>query len=92
MTVPKAAETVGAKTFNPDEFFDDWTSGEAQQLLYTGDFRKFLLKAFGLDPRDQYVYRAVAEVTLLQAQTYIELGGQNGFHAWYRDAEGQVVS
>ncbi|CAK3977121.1 hypothetical protein DOTSEDRAFT_50577 [Lecanosticta acicola] len=88
MPVPRQAQTEGSTTFDPDKFFDDWPAGEA--LLYSNDFRKCILKAFGLDIRDDYVYRAVAEVTLLQAQTYIEFGAQGGLHAWYRDAEGQA--
>jgi hypothetical protein len=31
-------------------------------------------------------------VTLSQAQSYLEIGAQKGFHAWYRDAEAEKVS
>jgi hypothetical protein len=59
---------------------------------YDNDFRKFIIRSFGLKLSDSFVYRAVAEVTLLQAQTYLEFGGQNGLHGWYRDSEGNEVS
>lgn len=91
-SIPNKAQTEGSTTFDPDAFFDSWTKEEAQPFLYQNDFRKFIIKAFGLSLRDVYPYKATAEVTLLQAQTYIEFGGQNGLHAWYRDAEGQAVS
>lgn len=91
MGIPKTPQTERSNSFNPDAFFDSWANGEAQKLLYTNDFRKFVLKAFGLDFKDDYVYRATAEVTLLHAQTYLEFGSQGGLHAWYRDAENQQV-
>lgn len=91
-TLPERPQTEGSTTFEPDKFFEEWKHEEALQLLYNNDFRKFILKAFGLHFRDDYVYRATAEVTLLQAQTYIEFGAQGGLHAWYRDAQNQAVS
>ena len=89
--IPKKAQTEGSTTFDPDQFFKAWQNEEIT-APYDNDFRKFIIKAFGLSPRDTYAYRATAEVTLLQAQTYIEFGAQNGLHGWYRDSEGQLVS
>lgn len=51
----------------------------------------FIGKTFGLQPSDTFGYKATAEVTLLQAQTYLEYGGQGGLHAWYRDDEGNPI-
>lgn len=89
--IPQVASTQGSSSFDPDAFFEAW----AQETLtppYDNDFRKFIIKAFGLRPDDSFVYRAVAEVTLLQAQTYLEFGGQGGLHGWYLDEEGKQVS
>ena len=89
--IPQVASTQGSQTFDPDAFFEAW----AQETLtppYDNDFRKFIIKAFGLKPDDSFVYRAIAEVTLLQAQTYLEFGGQGGLHGWYLDEEGKEVS
>jgi hypothetical protein len=89
--IPQVASTQGSPSFDPDAFFEAW----AQETLtppYDNDFRKFIIKAFGLKPNDSFVYRAVAEVTLLQAQTYLEFGGQGGLHGWYLDEEGKEVS
>jgi len=89
-SIPKKAQTEGSTTFDPDKFFDAWSREEITPP-YDNDFRRFILKAFGLHPSDDYRYKATAVVTLLQAQTYIEFGAQGGLHAWYRDAEGQEV-
>jgi hypothetical protein len=89
--IPQVASTQGSPSFDPDAFFEAW----AQETLtppYDNDFRKFIIKAFGLKPNDDFVYRAIAEVTLLQAQTYLEFGGQGGLHGWYLDEEGKEVS
>ena len=90
--IPKQAQTEHSTTFEPDKFFEDWSKEESQAFLYRNDFRKFILNAFGLNFRDDYVYKATAEVTLLQAQTYLEFGAQGGLHAWYRDEAGEAVS
>lgn len=89
--IPQRAETQGSTTFNPDTFFDAWAKDELTPP-YDNDFRKFIIRAFGLKPDDNFVYRAVAEVTLLQAQTYLEFGGQGGLHKWYVDGQGNEVS
>jgi len=89
--IPQRAETQGSTTFDPDKFFDAWAKEEITPP-YDNDLRKFVIRAFGLKLSDSFVYRATAEVTLLQAQTYLEFGGQNGLHRWYNDSEGNEVS
>ena len=89
--IPQVASTQGSPSFDPDAFFEAWAN-ETLTPPYDNDFRKFIIKAFGLRPDDSFVYRAVAEVTLLQAQTYLEFGGQGGLHGWYLSEEGKEVS
>lgn len=62
------------------------------QPLYNNNFRMFIIKTFGLCMSDTYGYKASSEVTLLQAQTYLEYGGQGGLHGWYKDDQGELVS
>jgi len=89
--IPQRAETQGSTNFDPDTFFEAWAKEEITPP-YDNDLRKFVIRAFGLKLNDSFVYRATAEVTLLQAQTYLEFGGQNGLHRWYNDSEGNEVS
>ncbi|KAI5255260.1 hypothetical protein E4T42_01916 [Aureobasidium subglaciale] len=86
--IPDRAQTEDSSSFSPDAYFEAWEKGEIT-APYDNDFRKFILTTFGLSEDDTYTYAAVAEVTLLQAQTYVEYGGQGGLHAWYRDDEGK---
>lgn len=91
-SIPQKPQTEDSKTFDPDKYFEAWGKEEIQPP-YDNDFRKFIIRTFGLPIRDDYGYMAQhAEVTLLNVQTHIEVGRQNGMHAWYRDAEGNVVS
>ena len=90
-SIPRKPQTEDSKTFDPDKYFEAW-SREEFHPPYDNDFRKFIIRTFGLPMRDDYGYMAQhAEVTLLKCQTHIECGRQNGMHAWYRDAEGNVV-
>jgi len=90
--IPQQAQTEGSTTFDPDKYFEAWSNDEYTPP-YDNDFRKFILRTFGLPLRDEeYVYKASSEVSLLQVQTYLEFGGQGGLHAWYKDEEGQTVS
>ncbi|KAH0279686.1 hypothetical protein KCU91_g1546, partial [Aureobasidium melanogenum] len=89
-TIPDRAQTEDSTSFSPDAYFDAWAKGEIT-APYDNDFRKFILTTFGLPHDDTYTYAAVAEVTLLQAQTYVEFGGQGGLHAWYRDDQGKPL-
>ncbi|KAF2722943.1 hypothetical protein K431DRAFT_283449 [Polychaeton citri CBS 116435] len=88
--VPKSAGTEGSTTFTPDSYFAAWSKEEITPP-YDNDFRKFILRTFGLSLRnEEYVYRAIAEVTLLQVQTYLEFGAKGGLHSWYLDDEGKA--
>lgn len=89
--IPEKAQTEGSSNFDPDKYFETW-GDEVLQPLYNNNFRMFIGKSFGLQPSDTYTYKAVAEVTLLQAQTYLEYGAQGGLHGWYKDTEGKLVS
>lgn len=90
-SIPQKAQTEGSSTFDPENFFNAWAKEEIKPP-YDNNFRKFIIQAFGLKPNDSYSYRATAEVTLLQAQTYVEYGGQGPLHKWYVDEEGKQVS
>ena len=89
--IPKKAQTEGSTTFDPDQFFEAWGKEEITPP-YDNNFRRFIIRAFGLQLSDDYQYQATAVVSLLQAQTYVEFGAQGGLHAWYRDAEVKEVS
>ncbi|KAK6406244.1 hypothetical protein LTR81_019050 [Elasticomyces elasticus] len=89
-SIPSKPQTEDSSTFDPDKYFEAW-SKEEYTPPYDNDFRKFIIKTFDLPFRDDYGYMAQsAEVTLLQAQTYVEWGAQGNLHAWYRDDEGVV--
>ncbi|TKA28539.1 hypothetical protein B0A54_16221 [Friedmanniomyces endolithicus] len=84
--IPNKPQTEDSTTFSPDAYFEAW-SKEEYTPPYDNDFRKFIIKTFGLPFRDDYGYMAQsAEVTLLQAQTYVEWGAQGNLHAWYHVA------
>lgn len=89
-SIPNRAQTDGSKTFDPDAFFEAWSKEELQPP-HDNEFRQFILKAFDLELNDTYGYRATAEVTLSQAQMYLEMGAQRGLHKWYAH-EGEAVS
>ncbi len=91
MPIPRKPQTEGSTTFDPEKFFDAWQKEELT-APHDNDFRKFIIKSFGLRVSDQYGYRATTEVTLQGAQSHVDAGGANGLHAWYRDAEGKPVS
>lgn len=80
--------TVGSPAFDPDAFFDAWDQSSVPQ---DNDFRTAIIKAFNLKSNDDYVYHAIASVTLAQVQHAINHGAQAGLNAWYRDAEGRQV-
>lgn len=90
-SIPKKAQTEGSTSWEPDQFMSAWAKEEITPP-YDNDFRKFIIKAFGLKHNDTYGYKATTEVTLLQAQTYVEFGGQGQLHKWYVDSEGNQVS
>ncbi|KAJ9661453.1 hypothetical protein H2201_006484 [Coniosporium apollinis] len=82
--------TVGAASFDPDAFFEAWSSNAS--LSQNNDLRSCIINAFNLKSNDGYVYHATAAVTLAQVQTAINYGGQRELHAWYRDEEGKPIS
>jgi hypothetical protein len=88
--IPRSARTEGSSTFDPDHFFQAWAKGDITAPV-DDDFRKCVQTAFGLPTKDNYVYRAVAAVTLEQTQFHIAAGGKNGLHGWYKTSEGQLV-
>ena len=88
--VPKNAHTDGSSTFEPDKFFEAWSKEEITPP-YDNNFRRFIIRSFGLPIDDDYGYQATTEVSLLQAQTYLEFGAQGGLHGWYRDEKGEEV-
>jgi len=88
--IPGKAQTDGSASFDPDKYLEAW-GDELLQPLYNNNFRRFIGETFGLKPSDTYGYKASSEVTLLQAQTYLEYGGQGSLHTWYKDAEGNPV-
>lgn len=85
---PKA-KTIGSAGFEPNEWLDAWDTSKAP--LET-DFASAIRNAFGLNPKDNYVYHAVASVTLAQVQVAIDHEDENGMHAWYRDEGGAQVT
>lgn len=89
--IPNKPQTEGSTTFDPDTYLANW-SDAVLKPLYNKNFRWFIGESFGLSPSDTYGYKATAEVTLLQAQTYLEYGGQGGLHGWYKDDKGELVS
>lgn len=84
--IPKKPQTEGSFNFDPDSFFEKWATGE-NGVPKDNDFQKCISRAFGLRSSDAYVYKAIAEVTLSQAQTYLNYGNQGRLLEWYRDEE-----
>ncbi|KAF1811588.1 hypothetical protein P152DRAFT_60687 [Eremomyces bilateralis CBS 781.70] len=88
MSSKRSGSTVGSRNFDPDAFFDRWTSSA---LPVGNDLRSAIIKAFGLPADDSYVYHAVASVTLAQVQSAINAGRQHGLHAWYIEKSGDTT-
>jgi len=88
---PKKPQTEGVLHFDPDQFFEDWEKN-SESLAQDNDLQKCIQKAFGLSINDKYIYRAVAEVTLAEAQEYLNHGDQGRLLEWYRNADGSKVS
>ncbi|PNS21024.1 5-formyltetrahydrofolate cyclo-ligase [Sphaceloma murrayae] len=88
--IPKKPQTEGSFNFDPDQILEKWEKGEIG-IPTNNDFRKCILRAFGLRANDTYVYKAIAEVTLEQAQVYLNYGDQGRLLEWYRDEEGNKL-
>ncbi|KAF3181210.1 hypothetical protein TWF225_006757 [Orbilia oligospora] len=87
---PKAV-TTGSSTFTPDLFFEAWSDERQKDPVPNHDLQSAIIQAFGLKPSDNYVYHAIASVTLQQVQNAILQGGSKGLHAWYRDEKGEPL-
>jgi hypothetical protein len=87
------ARTVKSTSFDPVQLFDTWTGRSSELLPQEDDLKSSIIKTFGLNESDDYVYHAIASVTLAQVQDAVDKEpGQNGMmHAWYRDADGKQV-
>jgi hypothetical protein len=83
------ATTVDSRDFYPDQFLNSWHPASIPQ---NNDLRTAIVKSFRLKQTDDYVYHAIASVTLSQVQVAIDHGDVNGMHAWYRDVAGQQVT
>ena len=96
MPPPKGprAQTTGSADFQPDVFLASWAKDLKMLLPQENGLLSSIIAAFNLGQSDNYVYHAVASVTLAQAQDAIEHGSDNGLHAWYFDEAGKpsVVS
>ncbi|KAL8711479.1 MAG: hypothetical protein Q9220_004137 [cf. Caloplaca sp. 1 TL-2023] len=82
-----SAQTTGSTHFSPEAFFDAWT---ASLLPQNHDLRSSIITAFDLAKSDNYVYHAIASVTLAQVQEAVEHGGEHGLHAWYPEESGEA--
>ena len=82
--------TTGSNDFHPDALFTKWS--ESPTLPIANDLRSSIIQTFSLAERDDFVYHAIASVTLADVQDAIDRGGAGGLHAWYRDEEGKSVS
>ncbi|KAF2136303.1 uncharacterized protein K452DRAFT_280141 [Aplosporella prunicola CBS 121167] len=75
--------TIGAQSpFDPDAFLATWSAASSLPLQ-NNDLRTAIIRAFDLPPTDDYVYHAVASVTLAQVQHALGFGGKHGLHGWY---------
>lgn len=88
--IPQRPQTEGSLTFDPAKLFEAWEKEEIKPPQ-NNEFFPFMLHAFGLRSSDDYTYRATAEVTLKQVQTYLEHGGVGRLHEWYLDDRGKQV-
>jgi hypothetical protein len=88
------ARTVKSASFDPAQFFDTWPARSSELIPQDDDLQTSIVKAFGLKEPDDYIYHAIASVTLAQVQHAVSRGaGENGMlHAWYRDTEGKQVN
>ena len=82
---------MSLKHFDPDAFLENWSDEKFSPLHSNKTLYQCICESFGIDPKDDYVYRAMAETTLLHMQKAIAAGGQNNMHDWYHDEEGKLV-
>ncbi|KAL8831465.1 MAG: hypothetical protein Q9170_005280 [Blastenia crenularia] len=90
ITKTLSAQTTGSARFDPDAFFESWENESKSLLPQNNDLRSSIITSFNLAQSDNYVYHAVASVTLAQVQEATEHGGEHGLHAWYPDSTGKA--
>lgn len=83
--------TEGSFDFSADALFEAWGNGQCS-VPHNEDFRSSIIATFNLPKDDNYVYHAIASVTLAQVQAAIDHGAESGLHAWYLDSEGRPVT
>jgi hypothetical protein len=83
--------TAGSTGFEPDAFIKQWNL-DLVPNSEENDLNGCIQKAFELNNKDDYVYHAIASVTLQQVQSAVNAGSLNGMHAWYKDTDGKQVS
>ncbi|EDU47763.1 hypothetical protein L13192_07575 [Pyrenophora tritici-repentis] len=83
---------MSLKSFDPDAFMAAWSDEKYSPLHTNKTLYQCLCESFGIDPKDTYVYRAMAETTLLHMQRAIAAGGQNKMLDWYHDSEGELLT
>jgi len=85
--------TAGSRSFDPQQLLQDEEKLEtANAFLGKDDLRSAITIYFSLPENDNYIYHAVASVTLAQVQQAILHGDQHGLHDWYKDGDGRPVS
>ena len=89
MPAARKARTVGAASFDPDDFFDAWIGPDSGPQ--NDDLKGAIIRAFKLKTNDDYAYHAIASVTLSQVQQAIRAGRQHSLHAWYLFEDGKPV-
>ncbi|RMZ71911.1 transcription factor nrm1 whi5 [Pyrenophora seminiperda CCB06] len=83
---------MSLKNFDPDAFFAAWSDEKFSPLDSGKTLMQCICESFGIDPRDDYVYRAMAETSLLMMQKAIAAGGQHKMHDWYHDEKGELLT
>ncbi|KAL8685986.1 MAG: hypothetical protein Q9218_007422 [Villophora microphyllina] len=86
------AQTTGSSSFAPDAFFENWAKDPNALPPQNNDLRTSIISAFNLAQSDNYVYHAIASVTLAQVQEAVNHGAENGMHAWYPDESGSYTA
>ncbi|KAL8901204.1 MAG: hypothetical protein Q9192_000681 [Flavoplaca navasiana] len=89
LTKGPRAQTTGSAQYDPDAFFASWAKDFKAPIPQGNNLRSSIIAAFDLAQSDNYVYHAVASVTLAQVQAAIQHGGGNGLHAWYPNEAGK---
>lgn len=86
---------VGNPDFEPEKAVGDHDRHQAALKLLEerNDFEGAVRLWFGMPEagKDDYVYHALASVTLGQVQRGVEMGAEKGLHGWYEGAkDGEV--